>query len=156
MRTLSNRYGGRGFSLLEVLVTLVVLAVGLLGVASLQLNSLRYASMSAGRNQAAMFAEDMAERIRANPTANYSASATAVNCYTTACNAAQRAAFDLAEVRQQLKTPNMGGLQSGQLTVATASGGYLVTVNWDERSRFARQTASATVTAQELNLYVGK
>lgn len=156
MRTLSNRYGGRGFSLLEVLVTLVVLAVGLLGVASLQLNSLRYASMSAGRNQAAMFAEDMAERIRANPTANYSASATAVNCYTIACNAAQRAAFDLAEVRQQLKTPNMGGLQSGQLTVATASGGYLVTVNWDERSRFARQTASATVTAQELNLYVGK
>lgn len=156
MRSFNHSYEKRGFSLLEVLITLLVLAIGLLGIASLQLNSLRYASMSAGRNQASVFAEDLAERIRANPTADYSASTTAVNCYNTICNAEQRAAFDLAEVRQQLQTPNMGGLLDGQLTVAKASGGYMITVQWNERSRFARNAASATVTAQELDLYVGQ
>ena len=155
MRTLNNRYGERGFTMLEVLVTLVVLAIGLLGVASLQLNSLRYASMSAGRNQAAMFAEDMAERIRANPSGDYAVNGAAVNCYTAACDDDQRALFDLAEVRLQLQTPAMGGLQNGQLTVAApASGGYVVTVNWNERNRFTRQASAVTVAAQRLDLYV--
>lgn len=144
-----------GFTLLEVLITLVILSVGLLGVASLQLNSMRYASMSAGRNQAALFAEHLAERIRSNPSADYTASATATSCYTAACSHDQRALLDLAEVREQLQTPAMGGLQNGALEVNTASGGYVITVNWDETNRFAKSAASATVMAQSLDLYVG-
>jgi type IV pilus assembly protein PilV len=57
-----------GFTLIEALVALVVLSVGLLGVAGLQLSGLRY-NMSAGsRTQASYLANDVLDRMRANLT----------------------------------------------------------------------------------------
>jgi prepilin-type N-terminal cleavage/methylation domain-containing protein len=61
-----------GVTMIEVLVVLVIVAIGLLGVAALQLNNLRYSSMSSGRQQAALVAEQLADRIRANAAADYS------------------------------------------------------------------------------------
>ncbi len=56
----------RGFSLIEVLVSLVILSVGLLGIAGLQVTGLRSNHSSLLRSQATLFASDMAERMRAN------------------------------------------------------------------------------------------
>ncbi len=58
-----------GASMIEVLVTMVILAIGLLGIAALQLNGLRSANNSAHRTQATLLADDMAERMRANAVA---------------------------------------------------------------------------------------
>lgn len=56
----------RGFTLVEILVALVVLSIGLLGVAALQLTSLRNNHSSAMRTQATFLAYDIIDRMRAN------------------------------------------------------------------------------------------
>lgn len=56
-----------GFSLIEVLVALLLVALGVLGAAALQLNALRFTQDSAYRVQASLLATDLLERMRANP-----------------------------------------------------------------------------------------
>jgi type IV pilus assembly protein PilV len=55
-----------GFSLLEVLIAVLVLAIGLLGLAGLQSLSLKYNHSAYLRSQAVQLGYDMADRIRAN------------------------------------------------------------------------------------------
>ena len=61
----------QGTTLIEVLVALLVLAIGLLGAAALQLNALKYTDSSRLSSQASFVAYDMMDRIRANPDADY-------------------------------------------------------------------------------------
>jgi type IV pilus assembly protein PilV len=56
----------RGFSLIEVLVALVVLSVGLLGLAALQSTATQFNASAYTRSQATLLAYDIADRIRAN------------------------------------------------------------------------------------------
>lgn len=56
-----------GFSLIEVMVTLVILSFGLLGVAGLLVRGISNASASESMAKASQLAADMADRIRANP-----------------------------------------------------------------------------------------
>ncbi len=56
----------QGFSLLEVLVTLIVLSVGLLGLAALQATTLQNNHSAYQRVQATLLASDMADRMRSN------------------------------------------------------------------------------------------
>lgn len=53
-------------TLVEVLVTLVIISVGLLGVAALQLTTVRNNSDAYVRAQAAVLASDMLDRMRSN------------------------------------------------------------------------------------------
>ena len=96
----------RGFTLIEILVSLLVLSVGLLGLAALQGTALKNNNSAASRSQATFLAYDIIDRMRANPTAfdggNYDnaygvAPTGGTNCQTTSanCTAAQMAAFDL-------------------------------------------------------------
>lgn len=57
----------RGFSLLEALVSIVVLSFGLLGVAGLQAASLKYSRDARNQSVAVNLAREMAEMIRSNP-----------------------------------------------------------------------------------------
>jgi type IV pilus assembly protein PilV len=57
-----------GFSLLEVLVALVLLAVGLLGTATCLIEALSSSRIALERSRAVVLASDMVERIRANRT----------------------------------------------------------------------------------------
>jgi type IV pilus assembly protein PilV len=74
MSTVNRRIGRRprfprradGFSLLEVLVALLVLSIGLLGLASLQATTSRFNYNAYLRSQATSLAYDIAERMRAN------------------------------------------------------------------------------------------
>ena len=56
----------RGFSLIESLVALVVLSIGMLGIAAMYVESLRSGRTALLRTQAVALAGDMADRIRAN------------------------------------------------------------------------------------------
>ncbi|QTQ31008.1 type IV pilus modification protein PilV [Aromatoleum bremense] len=62
----ATRRGMRGFSLIEVLVTMVVVSVGLLGIAALQAKSLQYAYASHQRSIATVQANDLVERLWAS------------------------------------------------------------------------------------------
>ena len=57
-----------GFSLIEALVALVVLSVGLLGIAALYVTSVSTGRTASLRTQAVLLAADLADRIRANRT----------------------------------------------------------------------------------------
>jgi type IV pilus assembly protein PilV len=56
----------RGVSLIEVLVAIVLLSIGLLGLAGLQLRGMQVNQGSISRSQAAIMAEDLADRMRAD------------------------------------------------------------------------------------------
>jgi type IV pilus assembly protein PilV len=56
----------QGFSLIEVLVAVLVLAIGLLGVAALQINATRANQSAELRSQASMLAYFMLDAMRAN------------------------------------------------------------------------------------------
>ncbi len=58
-----------GFTLIEILISVLVLALGLLGLAALQANGVKNNQLAYNRSQAVHLAQDMADRIRANPAA---------------------------------------------------------------------------------------
>ena len=62
----------QGFSLIEVLIALIIMSVGMLGIAGLYVQSLQAGRTSMFRHQAVALAGDVADRIRANPTAGIS------------------------------------------------------------------------------------
>lgn len=68
-----RRVGVVGFSLIEVLVTMLILAFGLIGVAGLLVKGVSNASATEALTKASQLAADMADRMRANPAAALSA-----------------------------------------------------------------------------------
>jgi type IV pilus assembly protein PilV len=59
----------RGFTMIELLVSVLVLAIGLLGLAGLQAAGLKSNYSAHLRSQATLLAYDLADRMRANPVA---------------------------------------------------------------------------------------
>ena len=88
----------RGMTLIEILVAIVVLSIGLLGLAGLQLKGLQVNQGSTYRSQAAMLAEDMADRIRADAT-----NAAAYVLPTPTVTPTGATATTITEWQQQLK-----------------------------------------------------
>ena len=66
IRLKQRKFAG-GFTLVEVMVTIVVVSIGLLGLAGLQINGLRANMGSEARSKATLMANDIIERMRANP-----------------------------------------------------------------------------------------
>lgn len=103
-----------GFSLVEVLVTILVLSIGLLGLAKLQFWGVKHTGSAYYRTQATALANEMVERIRANPKGIAGGYATAaescdrasfncssppaVDCVSSSCSRAELAIADLYEV----------------------------------------------------------
>ena len=109
-----------GFGLIEVLVTLVILAVGLLSVAALQANALRTTVESGSRGMAVRLANDMADRLRTElppAVADYITGAatdqrgtTSSTCYTgNGCTGTVRANAAVAEWQRLLDGRLPGG-----------------------------------------------
>ena len=102
-RTQDRRAQG-GFSLIEVLVSALILSIGLVGVAGLQAMSLKNNQSAYMRSQASAMAYDLADRMRTNVAAANSgmydptAAAVHASCSTTVgCSPQQMAQNDLAE-----------------------------------------------------------
>jgi len=62
----SQLSNSKGFTLIEALIAVVILAIGLLGIAGLQATNLKNNQSAYNRSQATLLAYDMADRIRAN------------------------------------------------------------------------------------------
>lgn len=128
----------RGMTLVEVLVAVVVISVGLLGVAALQTVSLRNSQGSYLRTQATALADDIIDRMRANRTAALgSAYNIAYGQTVTKTSTSTRAQIDLADWKTALatelpKTP-AGGNADGRITLA--GGVVTISIRWGERGR---------------------
>lgn len=126
----------RGFTLVEILVTLVLVSVGLLGVAALQLTTLRGNQESYVRSQASVLAADILDRIRANPLA-FRDGAYDVTWDGTGTTST-RAGDDLRAWQQAIDSLLPGGANgntAGRIVRASAGGRHIVTVSirWTER-----------------------
>ena len=64
--SLTHRHAQTGLSMVEVLVAVVILAIGLLGIASTQLVALEQTNLAQKRTTATMLVSEMADRVRAN------------------------------------------------------------------------------------------
>lgn len=128
--------GPRGFTLLEVLIALVVLSIGLLGIAALQGVGLRTSHGAHLSAQASLLAYDMADRIRANPQnlATYDGFATdSIDC-TLATPASPLATADLGEwaCAVQALLPGGSGTIAGVAVGGTTANRYTISVEWED------------------------
>jgi len=126
----------RGTSLMEVLVTVVVLSVGLLGLAGLQAAGQRNAHHAYLRSQAVVLAYDILDRMRANPAGVRAGAYDAIGgpvpdpgCIQVGCAPGQLAQHDAHEWQQAIRTQLPGG--SG--TVSRSGTRFQILVAWDEK-----------------------
>lgn len=128
-----------GFTLVEVMVALIVLSVGMIGVAALHGQALSASGTAIRRSQAINLASDIADRIRVNRTARlaYEAAAANNNCVgagSVDCSPAQMAANDLFVWQADAAATLPGGQASVDVDTGTNPPTYTVTVSWDEPS----------------------
>lgn len=166
----------RGFNLIEVLITLIVLAVGLLGLATLQNLGLRFGHQSYERTQATILIYDIIDRMRANPTGviagNYITTLTSTpptlgaDCAVTFCNSVAMATYDLnqwlSNITGTATTANPGitrpTLIGGQGEIlrmgapAVAGGGtvYDIKIQWLEQRQGETAPGTGVSVAPEL------
>ncbi|HFA60255.1 MAG TPA: type IV pilus modification protein PilV [Rhodospirillales bacterium] len=130
IRTLprSVRRTHTGVSLVEVLVALLVLSIGLLGLANLQLTAIRNAHSAHMRSQASILAQDILDRIRANR-----ANATA---YNIALSDAAPTGASVAEKDLKAWLDSLASsLPQGDGAVAVTAGSpttVTVTIQWND------------------------
>lgn len=134
-----------GASLLEVMVALIILSIGLLGLAMLQLKGMRFNTNAYFRTQATLSANDIIERMRNNPAAASAYTATpssgepSPDCDTSNCNTTQLAAHDLWAWSQALTNPATGIPGATTLITAVSSnpaaGKYTISISWTEEGQ---------------------
>jgi len=126
----------RGFSLVEVLIALVIMSVGMLGIAGLFVQSMQAGRTAMFRHHAVTLAGDVADRIRANPTAGgaYALGGVDSGCVAQGvdCSAPQMAANDIFLWSQQAGDQ----LPNGQVQItfdgAVTPPSYTIEVSWTE------------------------
>ncbi len=126
-----------GFSLIEILISVFVVSVGILGVGGLQIVSTKGSNDAHYRTVASMLAADLGDRMRSNP--NGVSDGLYANdidceddearlCRSSACTIGELATFDNQEVMCGSRRGKVreGGIKnllpSGDLTISCASG----------------------------------
>ncbi|MES1925395.1 type IV pilus modification protein PilV [Salinisphaera sp. T31B1] len=147
-----------GFTLLEALVTIVVISIGMLGLLGLQTFSLVNTQLSAARSQATIAADNIADRMRANPAGvdinaydqidnPSAASAAPRSCRAGAsCTPSAMAAYDAWAWDKSIADQLPGG--RGKLSCTTTDGSrcvrYRVQITWNERQRNTDTTGTGS------------
>ena len=132
-----------GSSLLEVLISMVVLGIGILGLLALQTTALKTNQLAVTRTLASGLAVEISELMRANKTAvengNYDISiAGTVSSATT-----------IAETDLQTWKSHLTQLPSGQGSVSRNNNIITITIQWDE-SRVGNANAQRFIYKTEL------
>ena len=136
MQQRASKQGGVG--LIEVLVTLLVLSVGLLGLAGLQNESLKQTYNAYLESQALFLAEDMIDRMRLSPSPSlyaYDLSEgvnVSTDCIQASCDsAAEMATWNLSDWISQVQDILPSG--SGNVEVINeAVSEYAITISYDD------------------------
>jgi len=150
-RPITRPTAAAGFTLLEVLVTLLVIALALLGTAGLQAYAMKVTTSGQFRTQAVILALDLLERFEANNeaaiTGDYAADPLPTNitvdCDQNDCTPADLAIFDLVQFGAKMQAE----LPTATATVTVAGAGpwtYTLQINWVERLTKGSATATAT------------
>ena len=127
----------RGFTLVEAMVALVVLSVGMIGVAALYVHGLDTGRTARYRMQVVDLIADLADRIRVNRLgqAGYAGGGTDNNCDPAGgldCNPAQMAAHDLFVWTREVQQALPEGQWQVEFSPATLPPSYTIQVSWIE------------------------
>ncbi len=138
--------------MIEVLVTLMIIALALLGTAGLQAYAMRASQGGQFRSQAVFLVADLAERMEANKIGavagsyvlgtSSTAGTLSTACTSNACNPTDLATYDLSQWQNAIAAM----LPQSSWTVAQTTSGnpstYTITVRWvDRRSNTTYESA---------------
>lgn len=156
MNTLRTRHiapnAQRGFTIVEALVTFLILSVGLLGMAGLQTKGLQMDQNAYQRSQAAMLAQDIGDRMRVNVTSMRNGSydvalgdkaVTTTDCVASPCNETAMSDFDLFQWKASLSRllpAGDGKIETAVSATAAPAVDATITIHWDEFRRGATGT----------------
>lgn len=147
-----------GFSMIEILITIVIISIALLGSAGLQAYALKTNQGGQFRNQAAFLVGDIVERMEANKaysvnvTTYYgdanSMTTSSTDCAAATCSASVLAAYDVTNWQNAISAvlPQGFGTISG---VPGNPASYMVVVNWVDRKTNTKYSAALTAAAAE-------
>ncbi|MCX4026044.1 type IV pilus modification protein PilV [Endozoicomonas sp. SM1973] len=150
----------QGVGLIEILISILVLSIGLLGLAGLQAVGLKNNSQSFDRSYAVFLASNILDRIRANPTADYTTevndepSITANKCEKSSCDVSVLRDYDLSQWKCLLghfnqhancSTLKFGGdeqdaqvqglLNDGTGSIIRNGSRYIITIEWSSPTK---------------------
>lgn len=156
----------RGFSMLEVLIALLIILIGVLGTAGMQLLALQSTGWSQYQSLAALLASNMATSMRNNtaywvvnqPTTTITVTGNTVSpaitagaCLGGTCNPSQQAGFDLVNWGQSIQTALPGGTGSITCPTSTSQVTCTITITWNAiQSGMYAKGSSTTMTYSTL------
>jgi type IV pilus assembly protein PilV len=154
------KYRSAGFTLIEVLIAILVLAIGLLGLAAMQGAGLKYNTDAYQRTQATVLAYDIVDRMRANKTAalkpgspyivtasNAASKMTASKDCDVAdgtsieCSETELAAWDVATWLTALDDSMSVDWDNNPPTIARTSNQFTITIRWRQRTAVDKEDA---------------
>lgn len=163
-----------GMTLIEVLVSMLLLAIGMLGIAGLQAATSKYRVNTAARSEIAVLLTDFADKVRANPdaagnnfvtgfastpeyalasdwdTQKANALTISKNCLSTVCSSSERATYDMLSWRTKVRA---SAPQGASWVTGNRSDGFNVTLMWfDKEFTDKRQTTNDGTTANAVAL----
>ena len=169
-----HKFYQAGMTLIEVLVSMLLLAIGMLGIAGLQAATSRYNINTTARSEIAVLLSDFADKVRANPDAagnNFVTGATSAttyaitsdwatqkadaltiskDCLKTSCTSAERATYDMLSWRTKVRSSTP---QGASWVTGDRSTGFNVTLMWfDKEFTDKRQTTNDGITANAAKL----
>jgi type IV pilus assembly protein PilV len=166
----------RGFTLLEVLIALVIISIGLLGIAAMQASAIVSTHSSQTESLVAIEARSLADAMQANPVywrgGNYpttaftvsaktgatmatvsdsTLNASGLDCVTTACTPPQLAGYDVqlwgAQLNQQVP-----GANASITCQATAPTTCTITVFWTQKATVATNSGTQSLATTTNNM----
>lgn len=162
LRACNGRLGGairanRGFTLIEVLVSLVVLAIGLLGLAMLQTTNLRLAQSANERTIATNLAYELMDDIRMNRlvAAQYGGSVSGEGAPTGACNQAAQTSTPTTQ-RDEFRCKMAKALGSKSSATIEVSGDSTkgepqdvkIIMSWEDETRWKLNGKASALTVE--------
>jgi len=145
----------QGVSLIESMIALLVISIGLLGIAALQITAMKQNNSALHHSQSVWISYDMADRIRANfaEFVNYAGIDTsntyAQDCVASACTSTQLITSDAQNWATLIQN-----LPAGRGTITSpVANELLIQVMWDDEGTGATGTDCGTDPATDLTCF---
>ncbi len=152
-----------GFSMVEILVTMLIISIAVLGSAGLQVYAMKTNLGGQYRNQAVFLLNDVVERMKANKayavsaTTSYGDNASSAgmttDCYAAPCSAGALAAYDIAKWQAAILAvlpQGTGTVTQTTAGTATTPASYTVTISWVDRKTNTKYAATGAAQPSEI------